>query len=68
MENKRPNAIQIILSVLASFFGVQSSKNRQRDFSHGKPIHFIITGLLLTVAFVLLVWGVVNLVLSSAGV
>ena len=68
MENKRPNAIQIILSVLASFFGVQSSKNRQRDFSHGKPIHFIIAGLLLTVAFVLLVWGVVNLVLSSAGV
>ena len=68
MEDKKPNAIQIIFSVLASFFGVQSDKNRERDFTHGKPAHFIIAGLLLTVVFVLVVWGVVKWVLSIAGV
>lgn len=67
-DQDRPNLISIFKSVLASFFGVQSSKNRERDFTHGKPAHFIIVGLILTVAFVLTVWGVVSLVLWAAGV
>lgn len=47
--------------------GVQSEKNRQRDFSHGKPLHFIVAGLLAALVFVLLIWAVVKLVLSSVG-
>ena len=66
-KNDKPNAIQVVLSVLASFFGVQSAANRERDFKYGKPSHFIIAGLLLTVAFILVVWGVVSLVLNAAG-
>ena len=67
MVEKKPNAVQVIISVLASFFGVQSNRNRERDFEHGKPSHFIFAGLALTAIFVLMVWGVVKLVLHSAG-
>ena len=35
---------QMLGSVVAAAFGVQSSKNRQRDFSRGKPLHFFIAG------------------------
>lgn len=54
-------------SVLAAALGVQSGKNRARDFSHGKPSHFIILGVGFTVLFVLIVLGVVKLVLYLAG-
>ena len=57
--------LQMISSVLAAAFGVQSSKNRERDFSRGKPMHFITLGLVFTVLFVLTVITVVNLVLRS---
>ena len=57
---------QVIQSVLASFFGVQSNKNRRRDFERGRPSQFIITGLVLTVLFILVVWGMVLLVLALA--
>jgi uncharacterized membrane protein YhdT len=67
VDNK-PSHWEIIKSVLASFIGVQSEKNRLRDFAQGKPSHFIIAGLLLTVVFILVVWGVVKLVLSVAGI
>jgi hypothetical protein len=41
-------------SVAAAFFGVQSSRNRRRDFASGKPIQYIIV-------------TVVKLVLRNAG-
>ena len=58
---------QTIASVGASFFGVQSSKNRQRDFTEGRPMHFIVVGLVATAVFVLLVILVVRLALHQAG-
>ena len=67
MADQQPTFWQVIISVLAAFFGVQSDKNRERDFKHGKPIHFIIAGLLLTLLFILVVWGVVKLTLKAAG-
>lgn len=57
---------QIVGSTVASAFGVQSSRNRERDFSRGKASHFIIAGVVFTVVFVLGVILVVNLVLSAA--
>lgn len=57
----------VVTSTLAAAFGVQSSRNRERDFTHGKALHFIIAGIVFTVAFVLTVVLVVNLVLKSAG-
>ena len=62
-----PTLWQTISSVAASFFGVQSSKNRQRDFSKGKAGHFIAIGLLMTVLFALGIWLAVKIALRSAG-
>jgi hypothetical protein len=62
-----PTLWQTLASTLASFFGVQSSKNRQRDFTHGKPAHFIAMGLVVTALFVLMVVMLVKLALRQAG-
>lgn len=64
---KRPTLLQTIASVAASFFGVQSSKNRERDFKHGKASHFIAVGLLATVVFVAAVVMAVRFALHQAG-
>ncbi len=65
---KPPSLLDTIFSVLASFFGVQSQKNRVRDFSSGKPIVFIVVAIVLTLVFVLTLWGIVQLMLKNAGV
>ena len=58
---------QTIASVGAAFFGVQSSKNRERDFKHGKAAHFIAIGLVATGVFILVVWLAVRFALKQAG-
>lgn len=60
-QEKNLTLRQMLGSVLAAALGVQSGKNRARDFSHGKPSHFIILGVGFTVLFVLIVLGVVKL-------
>ena len=67
-EPRQIGILQVFKSVLASFFGVQSAKNRERDFKHGKPSHYIIVGLILTMTFILTLWAVVKLVMYLAGV
>ncbi|NBG92439.1 DUF2970 domain-containing protein [Pseudomonas sp. 9.1(2019)] len=67
-NNKPPTLWQVLHSVLAAAFGVQSAKNRSRDFTHGKPAQFLILGLLFTLCFALTLFGIVNLVLYLAGV
>jgi hypothetical protein len=57
---------QIIGSTIAAALGVQSSRNRHRDFQAGKPTHFIIAGIVFTVLFVVGMIMLVRLVLSSA--
>ena len=66
-SSKTPSLLDVLGSVLASMFGVQSSRKREEDFTHGKPSQYIIIGLLVTTVFVLTVWGVVNLVMKLAG-
>ncbi len=66
-EIKPPSLLDTIFSVLASFFGVQSEKNRVRDFSTGKPIVFIAVAIVLTLVLVLSLWGIVQLMLKNAG-
>ena len=66
-QEKTPGLRQIIGSVFAAAFGVQSSKNQQRDFKHGKARVFIISGILFTLLFMGTVFTVVRLVLRNAG-
>jgi hypothetical protein len=67
-ENKPLTLWEMLQSVLSAALGVQSGKNRARDFSRGKPSHFIILGVLFTAIFVLTIFGIVKLVLHLAGV
>ncbi len=57
-----------VVSVLFAALGVQSNKARERDFTHGKPSHFIVLGIAFTALFVLVILGVVKLILHLAGV
>jgi hypothetical protein len=65
---RAPSFINVLGSVLASMFGVQSNRNREKDFTHGKPSQYIIIGLIVTVVFMLTIWVVVSLVMKLAGV
>ena len=65
---RAPSFIDVLGSVLASMFGVQSNRKREEDFTHGKPSQYIIIGLIVTVVFMLTIWTVVSLVMKLAGV
>ncbi len=71
-ENKtgKPSAfrlglLQVIGSVLAAGLGVQSSRNRERDFQQGRAGIFIVAGLIFTALFIGGVYTVVSVVLAS---
>ncbi|MGQ7845029.1 DUF2970 domain-containing protein [Granulosicoccus sp. 3-233] len=57
---------QIAQSVGAGLIGVQSRKNRERDFTQGKPIHFLIGGVIGTALFLLCVWLLVQYLLATS--
>ncbi len=59
---------ETLSSVLAAALGVQSNKARERDFSKGKPSHFIAAGIAFTLLFILIIFGVVKTVLHLAGI
>lgn len=56
----------VVQSVGAAMIGVQSRKNRERDFTHGKPIHFIVGGVVGTLLFLVAVWLLVQYVLATS--
>ena len=66
-EHKGLSILQVIQSVLAATMGVQSNKNRERDFSRGSAKTFIVAGVLGTRLFVGTVVMVVKVVLKNAG-
>lgn len=59
------NFVTTLKSVAAAFFGVQSNKNRNRDFSEGKFSHFIIAGIIAVVIFIFVLVVVVSSVLPK---
>jgi hypothetical protein len=67
-EEAAPNitVLQVVGSILASFYGVQSAKSRKRDFQHGKAKTFIVVGILMTAVWYLTIYLVVTLVLHVA--
>ena len=62
-EDVQISFFQMVFSVLAAFFGVQSHKNRVRDFKHGKVWQFIIVGIFMTFVWYFAIYLVVQLVL-----
>jgi hypothetical protein len=61
------NPLQVVGSVFAAGLGVQSSKNRERDFKQGRLGVFIAAGVVFTLFFIGSVVLVVQLVLNGAG-
>ena len=57
----------IILTTFAAAFGVQSNKNRQRDFKHGRIGPYIAAGIIFTVLFVIGVSSLVSFILQANG-
>ena len=54
--------LEVMGSVLAAAFGVQSKENKVRDFTRGKPVHFIIAGVAFTLALLVTLVFVVALI------
>ena len=54
--------LRVVKSTLAAAIGVQSKKNRERDFEEGNAGTFIVAGILFTVLFVATIVVVVSAV------
>jgi hypothetical protein len=66
-KKHRLNPFQVVASVFAAGLGIQSSKNRERDFKQGRAGVFIVAGIVFTLLFIGTVYTVVQLVLKSTG-
>lgn len=66
-ENIQITFVQLLLSTLSAFIGVQSNANRERDFKYGKVSHFIAIGLLFGLAFIFTILSVVKIVMKLSG-
>jgi len=55
---------EVIQGVFAMAIGVRSEKQRIKDFSRGKFLHFAIAGVLLAATFISIIATVVVLILS----
>jgi uncharacterized membrane protein YesL len=56
-----------LASVFRAWFGVQSEKNRQRDFTSNDPTSFIVAGIVFAVLMIIGVLIAVHFALASAG-
>lgn len=63
---KKPTLLQVFGSVLSAIFGVQNSKNRERDFARGDPKQFAIVYLIIVIGIVLSMVMLVRIVLHFA--
>ncbi|WP_339674506.1 DUF2970 domain-containing protein [uncultured Zhongshania sp.] len=63
-DTKKPGLIAVIGSVISAAFGVQSSKNRERDFTHGRFRNYVITAIIFVGVFIATVYTIVQIVLK----
>ena len=63
-SNNKPSLISVVKSILAAAIGVQSDKNRTRDFEQGSPLTFIVGGIVFTLLFIVSLSLIVGFVLS----
>ena len=67
ISQQKPTLLQTLGSVLAALFGVQSNKARARDFEKGNPVLFIMLGAITVIIFVLLLYVLVQWIVTQAG-
>jgi hypothetical protein len=66
VDQPKVTILTVVGSIFASWFGVQSNKNRERDFTHGKASTFIFAGLVFVFLFILFVTAIVKVVMHFA--
>jgi hypothetical protein len=66
-QEQKPGFGSIILSTLSAFIGIQSSKNRERDFAKGNFKAYVISGLIFTVLFITSIVSLVKYLIAHAG-
>lgn len=66
-KDEKVSFLSMIQSVFAAIFGIQSDKNRQKDFKKGDASQFIVLGIVTVVAIMITMAIVVSSVLESAG-
>ena len=66
MPEKKPSLKNTFKSVASAFIGVQSNKNREKDFTQGKLSHFVIVGIISVIIFISALILVVNLVMPTS--
>ncbi len=65
-EHVQVGWLAAMASSIAAAFGVQSHKNRVRDFEHGDVKKFVISGITLTLVILFSLIGLVQIVLQGA--
>ncbi len=58
---------EVFQGVFAMFIGVQSEKNRERQFKYGKFYQFLIVGIVVIIIFLLHIMLLVKFALRWAG-
>jgi Protein of unknown function (DUF2970). len=61
-----PTLWQVIGSVAAAMFGVQSNRNRERDFNRGRLWQFVVVGAGMVLLLVLVLILGVHFILAAA--
>jgi predicted membrane channel-forming protein YqfA (hemolysin III family) len=67
MSDQHPTLWQMILSVIAAMFGVQSEQNRERDFTKGSLWPYILLGIITLIVFIVAVILLTRWALTIAG-
>ncbi len=65
-ELQKPTLLQVFGSVIAAIFGVQSNKNRERDFTKGDPKQFIAVYIFIVLFIIIAMITLVRIVLHFA--
>lgn len=64
-EKEQRGTLRLIMSLLAGAIGVQSNKNRERDFQEGDFKKFVMGGLIFTTLFIVILVAVARLAISG---
>ena len=66
-RDEKHSFLDVLKSTLSAALGVQSQKNREKDFQHGSLKVFLAAGVIFTTIFILVVMTVVKLALRDTG-
>lgn len=61
-----PGIWRVLQSTLAGAIGVQSNKNREKDFENGNIWVFVVSGIIFTLLFILTITTVVRIAISAS--